>query len=192
MAMTSRVSALFVLLGCVLCLRGTQAFEVLRGEDMLPMDELKASNYFNLIDLAVKTQEAATIELLNDTQMIIVQHGAQIVLDCSPMMPTSGRVINPAREWEEIRLVTQGDGSLKEFGKPRRFTSFRASRIKTDGALNRYLNITYANALEIGQVADNGIYTCSACSTTGCRTASITIFMLGSLFDLVQGQENGK
>ena len=154
------------------------------------MGELKLSNYFNLIDLAVKTDESTTVELLNDTQMLIVQHGAQIILDCSPLMPTTGR--NPAMEWEEIRLVTQSNGSLTQSKRSTLFTSTNTGRIKTSGPLNRYLNIPNANALDVAQVADNGIYSCTACSTSGCKTASVTIFMLGSLFELVLGQENGK
>lgn len=58
--------------------------------------------------------------------------------------------------------------------------------------LGRLLNVTYANILQRAESADNGIYTCTACTTTGCKSASVTIFMLGTLFDLVQGEENGK
>ena len=188
--MTSRLSALLVLFSCVLCFRGSQAFRVLRGEDQLPMEDLKHSNYFNLIDLALKTDEAAMVELSEDTQMLIAQHGSRITLDCSSLMST-GQPLNPM-QWEEFRLARGKDGVLVQDVRPRFFSSGFPDRITITGPLSRYLNITYANIVEQGEVADNGVYVCTACTTTGCRSSNLTIFMVGTLFELVQGEENGK
>ena len=184
-------SALLVLVSCVLCFGGSQAFSVLRGEDQLSMEELKFSNYFNLIDMALKTDESATVELVDDSQMLIAQHGSHIVIDCNPVMPIAGQPLSPSMDWEEFRLALGSDGELFRDERPRHFGT-RFDRIMITGPLNRYLNITSANILQQAEVADSGVYVCMACTTAGCQSASLTIYMLGTLFDLVEGEQDGK
>ncbi len=187
MATTSSLSVILALLSCLLC---AHAFSVLRGEQKLPMEDLKIENYPNLIDLALKTDETAMVELVADEeQMLIAQHGSRIILDCSTLM-SSGQPLSPM-QWREFLLTPGSNGVLVQDARPRFFSSF-PDRVSITGLLNRYLNISYANIVQRAETADNGVYVCTACTTTGCRTANVTIYMLGTRFNLVQGNENGK
>ena len=187
--MASKLIALTVFLGFVLST--TWAFNVLREGEQLPMEELKSSNYFKLIDMALKSGESATVELVDSEQMLIAQHGSRIILDCSPLMVDAGRPLSPNMEWKEIRLATGSDGVLVKEDRPKFFTT-SPDRISITGELGRYLNITSANIVSREEVEDNGIYTCTVCAASRCKSASVTIFILGTLFELEKGKENGK
>ena len=161
------------------------------GEDeKVPMEDLKFSNYFQLIDMALKDGESTTVEMGEEDQMLIAQHGANIILDCNPFMLSSGRPVSPNMEWKEFRLAPGRDGILVQSERPRFFAS--SSRIIISGEMNRFLNITSANIVAREEVDDTGVYTCTVCSTSGCRSTRVLVYLLGTLFELEKGEENGK
>lgn len=167
-----------------------QTFRVFRGDEEPAIEELQIRNFSQLLPLAARTGERVTVEMTEGSQTMITQHGVNILLDCGALVPTTGRPAEGGVTWEIQRFQRDEFGL---FFVPR--PSFRVipgmvKRIMTQGPLNSVLNITSSNAIQGGQDADNAVYTCTACTTDGCNSASMTMYLIGNMFRLVEGGEH--
>lgn len=166
-------------------------FRVLRGENQPDLGELKVSNTPELIDFSALSGEKVTISLLNDRQTAIVQHHVEVVMDCSPLIEAGGKILGPV-EWTRLSYFEDDDGLLVPRGSEITIYPSKTGRLRAEGELNRYLNITSTNIIRGAEREDNGLYTCTMCTETGCRTSSVMLFLIGSVPKLDSASDNGE
>jgi hypothetical protein len=191
MTSTKFSANIFALLACT-CFIGGQGFRILRGEDQPDLSDFHFSNYDSLIQVAATFGQSVTVPLTDETQTIIAQHGVNILLDCGPLLTGVEKPLGVGARWEVNRLSEEPDGLLVLGRSSYKVASGFRDRIETAGDLDRFLNITRSNIVAASQDADNGVYTCIVCSDIGCQSRSVTIFILGTLFQQVQGERNGE
>ena len=55
----------------------------------------------------------------------------------------------------------------------------RTERLKSEGSMNQILNISSTNAIPGAEKKDDGLYTCTACTASGCYSSSVMLFLVG-------------
>ena len=167
-------------------------FLVLRGENQPRLEELKVSNTPELLQFSALAGEKVTIRLLGETQTAIVQHHVNVVMDCSSFIESSGKILGPA-EWTRQSYVEDEEGALIPKGAEIVvYPGTEQERFRAEGELNRYLNITRTNIGNGAERADNGLYTCTVCAESGCRTSSVMLFLIGAPPRLDFAGDNGE
>ena len=185
-------SKIFFALMSFMCFSRLYAFRVLRGEEQPTIEKLQLTNYFELITAAAKTGESVMVELLGDTQTVIAQHGVNIVFDCGPLIPETGKPLGSGVQWEVRDYSPNQDGLLVPRGRSYAIGHGSQGRKEVGGSLGRYFNITKSNIIQGSQDDDNGLYTCIVCTTSSCRTSSVMLYIIGSMFNLIQGEADGE
>ena len=167
-------------------------FRVLRGGNQPRLEDLKISNTPELLQFAALTGEEVTIELLEDTQTAIVQHHVNVIMDCSSLIEAGGKLLGPV-EWTRQTYFEDEDGALTPKGSE--ITIYAGSekeRLRAEGELNRFLNIARTNIRNGAERTDNGLYTCTVCTETGCRMSSVMLFLIGAPPRLDLAADNGE
>ena len=167
-------------------------FRVLRGESQPKLRDLKVSNTPELLQFAALTGEEVTIRLLGETQTAIVQHHVSVTMDCLSLIESGGKLLGPV-EWTRLSYFEDVDGSLSPKGSEITiYPGKESDRLRADGELNRFLNIARTNVKNGAERADNGLYTCTVCTETGCRASSVMLFMIGAPPRLDFAADNGE
>ena len=190
--MNTRISITAALLLCFTAVAYAQNnFRVLRGENQPKLEELKLVNTQQFMELSALTGETATIELLDEMQTAVVQHHVNVMMDCSSLIQSGGKLLGPV-EWTRKSYFEDDDGALFPRGSEITIYPSSTDRLRSEGALNRYLNITRTNIMKGAERKDNGLYTCTVCTDTGCRSASVMLFLIGAPPSLDSAADNGK
>lgn len=166
-------------------------FRVLRGENQPRIEDLKISNTPELLQFSALTGEEVTIDLLEETQTAIVQHNVRVIMDCSSLIEAGGKLLGPV-EWTRQTYFEDEDGALTPKGREITIYPSDYARLRAEGELNRFLNITRTNIRNGAERADNGLYTCTVCTESGCRTNSVMLFLIGAPPRLDFGADNGE
>lgn len=170
----------FVLFSLAAMATAQSNFLVLRGDSQPRLEDLKVSNTPELLQFSALTGEKVTIRLLGETQTAIVQHHVNVVMDCSSFIESGGKLLGPV-EWTRKSYIEDEEGSFVPKGAEIViYPSAEHERLRAEGELNRYLNITSTNIRNGAERADNGLYTCTVCTETGCRTSSVMLFLIGA------------
>lgn len=188
---TSSITAALLL--CIAAVAFAQNnFRVLRGENQPALNELKVSNTPQLLEFSALSGSKATIELEDETQTAIVQHHVNVVMDCSPLIELGGKLLGPV-EWTRLSYFEDNEnGALFPRGSEAIIYPSKTGRLRSEGELNRYLNITSTNIIRGAERKDNGLYTCTVCTDTGCRSASLMLFLIGAPPSLDFAADNGE
>ena len=165
-------------------------FMVLRGENQSDFTTLRQTDFSTLLSMAAKSGEKITVPLLEGNQTVIAQNGVNILIDCNSLVPTSGKPL-AAIEWNIMHFFLS-DGKMIPQKSGIRPLSGVKTRISTKGEFNRYLNITQSNALQASHDPDTGLYTCTSCTSSGCRSATLMLLLIGNKFKLIQGEPDGE
>lgn len=171
-------SSCFVLLLCSAAVAFAQ-FRVLRGGNQPTHEEMKMSNTARLMQYAALTGEKATIILHDKNQTAIVQHHVHVVIDCTPLIQSGGKLLSGVK-WTRQSYYPNEDGTLSPKGSEITIYPSSRGRLKAEGALNHILNISSTNIIRGAEKDDNGMYTCSVCKRDGCHSASVTLFLIGA------------
>lgn len=169
------------------------SFEVLRGSSQPALEEMKLSNTVNLMRYAALSGEKVTIMMEDENQTAIVQHHVHVVLDCSPLVAEGGKILGSVK-WTRQSYV-EGD---EEILSPRGveitiYPSVRQTeRLKSEGSMNHILNISRTNAVPGAERKDDGLYTCTVCTTSGCRSSSLMLFLIGGAPRMNYANDDGK
>ena len=171
-------------------------FRVLRGENQPKIGDLRISNTPELLQFSALTGERVTIRLLEDTQTAIVQNNVNVVMDCSSLIESAGKLLAPA-QWTRLTYFEGEDGVLSPKGSVITiYPGPETDRLRAEGELSRFLNISRTNIANGAERADNGLYTCTVCTGTGCRSSSVMLFLIGAPprldFDADNGELNAR
>ena len=111
--------------------------------------------------------------------MIAQRATAQMLVDAGE------KLISPVK-WTRQSYAQDGNEILSPQGLEITIypTRRRAERLKSEGAMNHniiILNITRTNAIPGAQRKDDidGLYTCTVCTQSGCRSSSLMLFLIG-------------
>ena len=154
-------------------------FRVLKGDNQPKLEDLKISNTPELLQFSALTGEEVTIDLLEETQTAIVQHNVRVTMDCSSLIEAAGKLLGLV-EWTRQTYVEDDDGALIPKGREIIIYPSDSARLRAGGGLNRFLTITRTNIRNGAERADNGLYTCTVCTESGCRTNSVMLFLIGA------------
>lgn len=166
-------------------------FKVLRGDNQPSMEKLMLSNTPELLEFSALSGEEVTIRLLDDKQTAIVQHHVHVVMDCTSLIESGGKLLGPV-EWTRMSYKEGDNGFLTPEESEITIYQNKRERLKAEGELNRYLTITSTNIVRGAEGEDNGLYTCTACTETGCRSSSVMLFLIGSAPRLESASDNGE
>lgn len=169
------------------------SFVVLRGDSQLPLEEMKLSNTVNLMRYTAFSGEKVTIMMEDENQTAVVQHHVHVVMDCSPMVDAGEKLINPVK-WTRQSYVEDDNKVLSPQGLEITIypTRQRTERLKSEGAMNQILNITHTNAIPGAQRKDDGLYTCTVCTESGCHSSSLMLFLIGGPPRMNYANDDGK
>ena len=168
------------------------SFRVLRGGNQPRIEDLKVSNTPELLQFAALTGEKVTIRLLEETQTAIVQNHVNVIMDCSSLIESGGKLLGPV-QWTRLSYFEDEDGALTPKGAEIViYPGSEHDRLRAEGELNRFLNITDTIIKTGAERADNGLYTCTVCTETGCRMSSVMLFMIGAPPRLDFAADNGE
>ena len=124
--------------------------------------------------------EKVTIMMEDTNQTAIVQHHVHVVMDCTPLINAGGKILGSVT-WTRQSYVEEGDQILSPRGVE--FIIYPSvqsnERLKSEGSMNHILNISSTNAVPGGERKDDGLYTCTACTASGCRSSSVMLFLVG-------------
>lgn len=154
-------------------------FRVLRGENQPTHEEMRMSNTPRLMQYAALSGEKATVRLVEGNQTAVVQHHVNILIDCSSLLKAGGKLLNKV-EWRRQSYYTDKDGYLVPRGSEITIYPSSRGRLKAVGAINHILNITSTNILKGAEKDDNGMYSCTVCKGSSCRSASLMLFLIGA------------
>jgi hypothetical protein len=167
-------------------------FRVLRGQNQPRLEDLKISNTPELLQFSALTGEEVTIDLLGETQTAIVQHNVKVIMDCSSLIDAGGKLLGPA-EWTRQTYFEDEDGALTPKGSEIIiYPGSENARLRAEGELNNFLNIARTNIRNGAERADNGLYTCTVCTDSGCRMSSVMLFLIGAPPRLDFAADNGE
>ena len=155
------------------------SFQILRGENQPSLGDLKISNTPQLLQFAALSGEKVTISLLDETQTAIVQHRVNVLMECSSLIESGGKLLGPVK-WTRQSYFEDEDGSLFPQGSEITIHPSSTDRFRAEGELNRFLNITRTNIIQGAERMDNGLYTCTVCTESGCRSASVMLYLIGA------------
>ena len=168
-------------------------FEVLRGEQQPPLQDMKLSNTVGLMPYAALSGEKVTIMMEDENQTAIVQHHVHVVMDCGPLVTAGEKLVKPVK-WTRQSYVEDE----KEILSPRGLeiiiypSRHRNERLKSEGTMNHILNISSTNAIPGAQRKDDGLYTCTVCTESGCRSSSLMLFLIGGPPRMNYANNDGK
>lgn len=155
------------------------------------MEKLTVSNTPELLEFSALSGEEVTIHLVDNKQTAIVQHHVNVVMDCTSLIESGGKLLGPV-EWTRLSYFEGDDGLLAPQGSEITIYQNLKERLRAEGELNRYLNITTTNIIRGAEREDNGLYTCTICTETGCRSSSVMLFLIGSVPRLDSASDNGE
>ncbi len=169
------------------------SFAVLRGDSQPPLEEMKLSNTVNLMRYTAFSGEKVTVMMEDENQTAIMQHHVHVVMDCSPLVNAGEKVVSPVKwtrqSYEEDSNELLSPRGLEITIYPSRR---RTERLKSEGTMNHILNITRTNAIPGAQRKDDGIYTCTVCTESGCRSSSLMLFLIGGPPRMNYANNDGK
>ena len=190
-SITSTVS-LILLLSLAAISTAQSNFRILRGGNQPRLQDLKISNTPELLQFAALTGEEVTINLLGESQTAIVQHNVRVTMDCTSLIEAGGKLLSPV-EWTRLSYFEDEDGSFTPRGREIPiFPGPEHDRLRADGELNRFMHIARTNIINGAEDADNGRYTCTVCTETGCRTSYVMLFLIGAPPRLDFAADNGE
>ena len=169
------------------------SFVVLRGDSQPSLEEMKLSNTINLMQYTAFSGEKVKIMMEDENQTAIVQHHVHVVMDCSPLVDAGEKLISPVK-WTRQSYAQDGNEVLSPQGLEITIypTRRRTERLKSEGTMNHILNITRTNAIPGAQRKDDGLYTCTVCTQSGCRSSSLMLFLIGGPPRMNYANNDGK
>ena len=192
--MNAKISSLVVFLLCnavfrsyaLLCV--PDSFRVLRGDDQPQLEDIKPERTVEFLQHAACTGEKVMIETLTQRQVAFVQHGVNVIIDCAPLLGNAGKPVSGSFKWTMTTLVPTSNG-LTPKSIPLKIQVDNHRII--EGDFDRFLNITATNIFQGRRDTDNGMYTCEACDTNGCFSASVVLHLVGAPPTLKSAEGNG-
>ena len=169
------------------------SFKTLRGDEQPSLEDMKVANTRQLMRHAALSGEKVVVMLRDENQTAIVQHHVHVIVDCSPLINSVGKLLVPVI-WTRQSYHEEGDGVLSPRGAEITIypSTRRTERLKSEGKQNHLLNITKTNVVPGAERKDDGLYTCTACSVGGCQSASVMLFLIGAPPRMNFAKDDGK
>ena len=186
MSFTTTYLAVLLCITAAILVQGK--FQVLRSGNQPTHEEMKMINTPRLMQHAAFSGDKVTISLREGNQTAIVQHHVNVVIDCSSLIQSGGNKVT----WTRQSYYTNSDGTL--YPKGTEITIYKSSkgRLQVTGALGHILNITSTNIIQGAERDDNGMYSCTVCKGNSCKSAKITLFLIGAPPRMNFVDDNGK
>lgn len=193
--MNAKISSIALFLVCTAAFSYAQqctpdSFRVLRGADEPALADIKEENSAEYLQYTACTGEKVMIETLSETQTAFVQHGVNVVIDCAPLLGNAGKPVGGPFQWTRTELVTTESGLVTKSG-PHEIKAKSSSHRIVGGEFDRFLTFSNTNIFQGRRDPDNGIYTCEACDSNRCFSASVVLYLIGAPPQLESAQDNG-